>query len=328
MPSLLYERILKLLEENDVYEVQLEENILETFNRHVIHKLKDWNDALPKIKKALSKKQKVLLVVNRVKSAQDLFLSMADQFPDIPKMLIHSRFKRNDRAEMELQLTDNFDKQAGPCLVVSTQVVEVSLDISFDLMVTDCAPLDGLIQRFGRINRKRTKDTIGKFKPVYVIAPPDSKKDALPYDLEILKKSYAVLPKGEILPEKEITNLLDQVYKEIHIEKIESHSIYKNQTWWLKYLAHQPKSALFELIDIDSAVCILHGEEKEYRGATSSERIKMEIPVNFRSVIYLKLPQLDVGHRPFIVPGAIYSKTEGLMIHNLKKLHDNDDNFI
>lgn len=328
MPSLLYNRILELLDENDIYQVRLEESIMETFNRHIIYKLNDWNSALPEIKHALSKKQKVLLVVNRVKSGQDLFESMIDQFPYIPKMLIHSRFKRQDRAEMELQLTNNFNKKDGPCLVVSTQVVEVSLDISFDLMVTDCAPLDSLIQRFGRINRKRTKETIGKYKPIFVVSPPDSKRDALPYDLDILKKSYSVLPDGGLLPEKEIPNLLDQVYQEIHIEKIESHAIYKKQKWWLKCLAHQPKSALLELMDIDSAVCIMQNQQKNYMEATANEQIKMEIPVNFRSVIYLNLPQLGLGHRPFIVPDAIYSKIQGLMIHNLKKLHDNDDNFI
>jgi len=328
MPSLLYERILELLNKKDVYEVRLNESLLETFNRHIIHKLNDWDSALPEIDKSLSEGQKVLLVVNRVKSAQDLYEAMVERFPDIPKMLIHGRFKRKDRAEKEKLLTNKFNNQNGPCLVVSTQVVEVSLDISFDLMVTDCAPLDSLIQRFGRINRKRTKDTIGKYKPIFVVAPPDSEKDALPYDLEIMKKSYAVLSDGELLPEKEIPNLLDQVYTEIHIEKIDLHAKFKNNQWCLKKLAHEPKSALFELLDIDSVVCILQSDMEIYKESVSSERMKMEIPVNFRTVRYLNLPQLEVGHRPFIVPDDVYSEEMGLMIHKLKKKKDNDDNFI
>ena len=96
-------------------------------------------------------------------------------------MLIHSRFRRGDRVELETRLKRQFNgdgsKEFGdglcPCLVVSTQVVEVSLDISFDRIITQCAPLDSLIQRFGRVNRKRSKDTIGKYKPVHIIAPHD-----------------------------------------------------------------------------------------------------------------------------------------------------------
>ena len=328
MPSILYERILELLDKNETYEVKLNNNVLESFNRHIIHKLDDRNNILHIVEDSLSKQQKVLLVVNRVRSAQELFEEMADMFPDIPKMLIHSRFKRENRAKMEMQLTNEFNKQDGPCIVVSTQVVEVSLDISFDLMVTECAPLDSLIQRFGRINRKRTKDTIGKFKQIFVIAPPDSKKDALPYDLEILNKSYTVLPNSELLAEKNVPKLLDMVYTEIQIEKIEAHSIYKNQQWWLKRLAHQPKSALLELLDIDSAVCILQSEQEVYKRSVKSERMKMEIPVNYRSVGYQNLPQLNEGHRPFIVPDKIYSDFIGLKIQDLKKKQDNNDNFI
>ncbi|MBD3338107.1 MAG: CRISPR-associated helicase Cas3' [Candidatus Lokiarchaeota archaeon] len=328
MPSLLYERILELLDKIDVYEVQLDHRLLETFNRHIIHKLPDWQSAFPQISIALSNRQKVLLVVNRVKSAQELFEKIVDSYPSVPKMLIHSRFKRHDRAEKEKKLTSEFNVNEGPCIVVSTQVVEVSLDISFDLMVTECAPLDSLIQRFGRINRKRNENTIGKYKSVFVIAPPDTDKEALPYDLDILKRSYAVLPDGKLLAEKMIPKLLDQVFTEISIEKIESHAIYKNEVWWLKFLAHQPKSALLELLDIDSAVCILQSEQELYERSIASERMKMEIPVNFKSVGYKNLIQIEKGHRPFIVPDNLYSNEEGLMIHNLKNKHDNNDNFI
>ncbi|MDZ7763228.1 MAG: helicase-related protein [Melioribacteraceae bacterium] len=66
-------------------------------------------------------------------------------------------------------MINNFNSSDEACIVVSTQVVEVSLDISFDLMITETAPLDSLIQRFGRINRIRNNETIGKYKPIFVI---------------------------------------------------------------------------------------------------------------------------------------------------------------
>lgn len=328
MPSLLYQKVLEMLGESNVYQVKLADDILATFNRHIIYKKDSWDTSMTEIEQALENNQKTLLVVNRVRSAQYLFEALSKKFPNIPKMLIHSRFMRRDRAALEKKLQEVFNAKNGQCFVVSTQVVEVSLDISFDFMVTDAAPLDSLIQRFGRINRKRTEQTIGKYKPIIVIAPPESERDALPYNLEILKKSYWVLPNGELLFEKNIPELLDQVYTEINIEKIESHAIFKNQQWILKILAHQPKSALLDLLDIDSAVCILEGDIKNYEKAITSERLQMEIPVNFRAVAYRKLKQLDKGHRPFVIPDSIYTKKVGLMVHKLKTKQNNCDNFI
>lgn len=106
-----------------------------------------------------------------------MYENIANLYPNVKRMLIHSRYKRRDRARLETELREEFNNlENTPCIVVSTQVVEVSLDISFDIMITECAPIDALTQRFGRINRKRTKDTIGHYKPIYVIAPSEDEK--------------------------------------------------------------------------------------------------------------------------------------------------------
>ena len=127
-------------------------------------------------------------------------------------MLVHSRFKRSRRAQLESDLKNVYNEFSKACLVVSTQVVEVSLDISFDLMITECAPIDALIQRFGRINRKRTKETIGKYKPIYVLAPSENKSEALPYDMDILKLTYNILPNAELMKERHVQQMIDSVY--------------------------------------------------------------------------------------------------------------------
>ncbi|GAG83900.1 unnamed protein product, partial [marine sediment metagenome] len=146
-----------------------------------------------------------------------------------------------------------------------TQVVEVSLDISFDLMITETAPLDSLIQRFGRINRKRSEETIGKLKPVYIVAPPENKNDALPYGLSILEKSYSILSENKTLHEKELQAKIDEVFPEIDFMNIEQHAIFKESgNWVIDKLTHRSKSILFEMLDIDSVACICEEDEEKY----------------------------------------------------------------
>ena len=154
---------------------------------------------------------------------------------------------------------------AGACIVVATQVVEVSLDISFDVMITECAPLDALIQRFGRINRKRTLETIGILKPVYILVPPDDKQDALPYDIDVLHRSYDVLPDGEVLDETMVQSMLDKVYPSVDIGNIDYSGVaFMDGEWCLKKLYHRAKSALLDVLDIDSVVCITETDAAEY----------------------------------------------------------------
>lgn len=71
--------------------------------------------------------------------------------------MAHSRFIAADRARNDAELRERFgpggDRPAGPHIVVASQVVEQSLDIDFDLLVTDLAPVDLVLQRMGRLHR-------------------------------------------------------------------------------------------------------------------------------------------------------------------------------
>src|SRR5699024_2739315 len=72
--------------------------------------------------------------------------------------LTHSRFIAYDRATLDAQLLEDFGPDSGAVdrdgrIVVATQVVEQSLDVDFDVMVTDLAPIDLIVQRSGRLHR-------------------------------------------------------------------------------------------------------------------------------------------------------------------------------
>lgn len=101
------------------------------------------------IQKYIDKGLKVLVICNTVDDAQYAFQSLNSD----NKILIHGRFCAKDRNEKELLL-----KRSDIQLLVGTQAIEVSLDIDYDVLFTSPAPIDALIQRFGRINRKCKKD--------------------------------------------------------------------------------------------------------------------------------------------------------------------------
>ena len=315
MPSVLYNRILELLGgQSEVYEVKLSHEILKTFNRHITHKVTNLESCRDIIDISLVENKKILIVCNQVKRAQAMFEHLADRYPNIPRMLIHSRYKREDRIRLEQILKDEFDKLHEACIVVSTQVVEVSLDISFDVMITECAPIDAMIQRFGRINRKRTERTIGTYKDIYIIQPPKDANEALPYNTDILQKSYDILPDGHPLEESSLQDMIDKVYPDARFMNLDySGVVFADGKWTIKELCHHAKSALLEVLDVNSAVCIVESDKERYQREPIG-RMMLEIPVSYKSIAYRKLQQLDTGSRPFIIPDTAYDKEKGFLI--------------
>lgn len=336
MPTDLYNKILTILGKENVYEVSLPEQELDKFDRHTVNKLKDWNNANAIADVAIREEKKVLVVCNRVKSSQQRYRHFKDRYPDIPVLLLHSRFKRGDRNNKEKQLigldesgraTHEFNTSNKACIVVSTQVVEVSLDISFDLMITETAPLDALIQRFGRVNRKRTPETIGKYKPVYLIPPPEDSKEALPYDIDILTATFNILPDGQVLHERELQQKIDKVFPEVNVIDIETHSIFKKDgNIVLDFLTHRPKSYLLELLEIDNVSCITNSDIEKYTQSGFEERMMMEIPARYWQM--KNFPKCEYGHRPYIVPDHSYHEEAGFDIDKAKKAFIPEENIL
>lgn len=342
LPTALYNKILEILGADDVYQVKLSKSEMNSFDRHIIYKHSAFDDKMfDVIEKAIKNDEKVLIVRNRVAHAQQTWGEIRARFPETPTLLLHSRFKRGRRNEIETELL-KLNKINKPCIVISTQVVEVSLDISFDIMITDCAPIDSLIQRFGRINRDRSKSMKPVFlltkiaslfkkslytktyKPIYVLAPPEDKKEAMPYIQNLLAKTYEVLPDGEILKESQIQSLIDAVYPTVNVTNIDAASIFENGEFnSLFKLQHQAKSVLFEQLGIMSTNVILDTDVEIYRKANSEERTKLEIPVIYYSIQKLELKQLkDMSHRPFVLNHMVYSDEIGLDMEALKFFGD------
>ncbi len=130
---------------------------------------------------------KVLWVRNRVEWANETYAACRERFPEIEVNVYHSRFRYKDRSRLHHYVIGKF-KGTDAQILVTTQVAEMSLDLSADLLVTDIASIPALIQRMGRANRRSTPECPQPPKPVFV-CPLPSKTDerdnpALPYDAE------------------------------------------------------------------------------------------------------------------------------------------------
>jgi len=122
------------------------------------------------VKQALGENGKVLWVVNTV----DRALKLADKARaySLAPLVYHSRFRYVDRVRQHGRVIEAF-RTGGPVLVIATQVAEMSLDLSADLLVTDMAPIAAIIQRLGRLNRRTTRENPIPPKP-FLVVPPDT----------------------------------------------------------------------------------------------------------------------------------------------------------
>jgi CRISPR-associated endonuclease/helicase Cas3 len=143
---------------------------LETLPRYA----RDMRQPVDAVVECLNAGGKVLWVSNTV----DRCMRVADgSWPTAPA-IYHSRFRYIDRVSRHGAVIDSF-KADGAAFATTTQVAEMSLDLSADLLVTDLAPIPALIQRLGRLNRRSTPDAPTPVKPFIVI-----EVDGMPYDSE------------------------------------------------------------------------------------------------------------------------------------------------
>ncbi|KAA6344348.1 CRISPR-associated endonuclease/helicase Cas3 [termite gut metagenome] len=185
--------------------IQADNDLYKTFVRHRVHILSGLlSDSLDTIQEALDKGKKVLVVCNTVAQSQEVY----NQLKSPNKVLLHGRFNDEDRFEKEKQL-----KKEDTELLVGTQAIEVSLDIDFDVIYTEPAPFDALIQRFGRINRKREKGTCDCFvfkerneKDEYIYP----NEDVITRTLEVL--DTVIKDNKRIINEMQLQQMIDYVY--------------------------------------------------------------------------------------------------------------------
>lgn len=139
----------------------------------------DWD----RVKAELSAGGKVLWVCNQVNTAVDVYKTAKAQ--GLPALLYHSRYRYGDRVDHHRSVVDQF-KGDRPILAVTTQVAEMSLDLSATLLVSQTADPAGLIQRLGRLNRRYCGHALEAL--FYSDAKP-----GFPYSDELLQQGQTML---------------------------------------------------------------------------------------------------------------------------------------
>lgn len=195
------------------------------------HKIKVFaNNINGQVIQEAYKGQKILVIVNTVKKAQELYddLSKCDKTKN-NVFMFHSRFIKEDRAMKEEfiykdgQLKSNFSG-----IWITTQVVEASLDIDFDVLYTELSDISGLFQRMGRVFRNRIlKDDkvninvfVGDETLPSGIRDNTSRYDSI-IDIDIFNKSKEAILRydGLKLDEKEKMDLIEEVYSVENLQK-------------------------------------------------------------------------------------------------------------
>lgn len=153
--------------------------------------------------KRASNGQHVLWIENTVDEAQNTFSILAARASDlgIPCGLLHSRFIQSDRQQKETDWVSLYGKEGiahrneGGRILVGTQVLEQSLDIDADFLVSRLAPMDMILQRTGRLWRHRENDahrlSIGAQQEAWILTPGRTELEANPGSLGKSAKVYA-----------------------------------------------------------------------------------------------------------------------------------------
>ena len=177
------------------------------------------------------------VICNRVRRAQEIYQTLRESFSGDEMFLFHSQFPYCWREDLERNIINSFGKGSNNrpkrSIVVATQVIEQSLDLDFDLMVSDLAPIDLLIQRIGRLHRHGNSSAKPPRPPILrepiclICSPgmessePDFGNDIHVYEPAILLRTlFALHGRDSIHLPSETDDLIEAVYDQKNMDFI------------------------------------------------------------------------------------------------------------
>lgn len=170
-------------------------------------------------------------ICNTVARAQAAFLALrhlrsSGALPiDTPLVLLHSRLLHHDRQQREVEIEGLFGRcgqRPVRAVVVGTQVLEQSLDVDFDLMISDVAPIDLLLQRAGRLHRHQRQRPRHLAGPRLLLVVPEGEALVCPlqriagvYEELVMRRTLlALTSRSEVCLPDDIEPLIEEVYRD------------------------------------------------------------------------------------------------------------------
>lgn len=195
----------------------------------------DVDDLARAAMEAVSTGAGVAVIVNTVDRAQRLFT--ACRGVGLDPALVHARFPLDERKRREAEVMRRYGRDSSPevrpGLVIGTQVLEQSLDVDFDVMFTDLAPVDLVLQRAGRLHRHASRarpggaaDALLHIAGLHGADASEPHPEALDtvYDRYVMWRSWALLTgKSSLRLPDDIDELVQLAYGDEPLAALEPH---------------------------------------------------------------------------------------------------------
>lgn len=191
---------------------------IEVFKESLITKEQINNKIIDEIISNFNQNLVQFIILNTIEKSKMIFRELQHKVGKDNILLLHSQFTYKDRAIKEEKLLKELkEEKRRPFIVVATQVIEISLDISSDIMYTELAPADALGQRGGRLNRAGNFWKAENKEFIMKIFIPEKE---LPYSKRIIENTQKIMAE-KIYSYLDLKRVCDKVYGLDYIDEFE-----------------------------------------------------------------------------------------------------------
>ncbi|MFN3406448.1 MAG: CRISPR-associated helicase Cas3' [Caldimicrobium sp.] len=276
--------------------------------------------------------KRVLVIVNTIRRAKEVYRYFMEK--GIKPKLLHSLFIQRDRKKLESEIME-FTEKNEPGVWITTQIVEASLDVDFDILFTELSSADSLFQRMGRVYRKR--EYINDDANVFVFTEDCSGIDNI-YNKDIfaLSKSFLSEFDGRYINEEDKVKIVRDLYSKDNLNGTKYLEEFENALDILKNLreyelkkneAHYIMRKIDTIKTIPFEIYQKHEEELKdnieilKKSKCKEEKLKAELFINdltvdvpFWKIRNCSLSQLDRFLKGISIINCKYSSEEGLLL--------------